>query len=59
MMSMSRLCKDCCWAALEENESGMVWRCTHPRSKFVPPPDLVTGKSVQGATAELLRSPVF
>jgi hypothetical protein len=24
----------------------MVWRCTHPRSKFVPPPDYVTGKPV-------------
>jgi hypothetical protein len=47
MMSTSRLCKDCRWAALEENESGMVWRCTHPRSKFIPPPDYVTGKTVK------------
>jgi hypothetical protein len=46
MMSTIRLCKDCRWAALEENESGMVWRCTHPRSIFVPPPDYVTGKPV-------------
>jgi hypothetical protein len=45
-MSMSRLCKDCRWAALEENKSGLVWRCTHPSSKFVPPPDYVTGKPV-------------
>jgi hypothetical protein len=42
-----QLCKDCRWAALEENESGMVWRCTHPCSKFVPPPDYVTGKTVK------------
>jgi hypothetical protein len=42
-----QLCKDCRWAALEE-ESGdsMVWRCMHPRSKFTPPPDYVTGKPV-------------
>jgi hypothetical protein len=46
MMSMSRLCKDCRWAALEENEPGMVWRCTHASSKFVPPPDYVAGKPV-------------
>ena len=42
-----QLCKDCRWAALEEAESGMVWRCTHTRSKFVPPPDYVTGKPVK------------
>ena len=47
MMSVSRLCKDCRWASLEENESGMVWRCTHPSSRFVPPPDYVTGKPVK------------
>jgi hypothetical protein len=47
MMSVSRLCKDCRWAALEEKEAGMVWLCTHPRSKFVPPPDYVTGKPVK------------
>jgi hypothetical protein len=44
---VTRLCKDCRWAALEENEAGMVWRCTHQRSKFVPPPDYVTGKPVK------------
>jgi hypothetical protein len=47
MMSMSRLCKDCRWAALEESEAGTMWRCTHLRSKFVPPPDYVTGKPVK------------
>ena len=47
MMSVSRLCKDCRWAALEESESGIVWRCTHARSTFVPPPDYVTGKPVE------------
>jgi hypothetical protein len=46
MITTVRLCKDCRWAALEENESGMVWRCTHQCSKFVPPPDYVTGKPV-------------
>jgi hypothetical protein len=46
-MSTLRLCKDCRWAALEENESGMVWRCTHRCSKFMPPPDYVTGKPVK------------
>lgn len=46
-MSTPRLCKDCRWAALEETESGMVWRCTHPRSKFTPPPDYVTGRPVR------------
>jgi hypothetical protein len=45
--TMTRLCKDCRWAALEETESGMVWRCTHTRSKFVPSPDYVTGKPVK------------
>jgi hypothetical protein len=30
----------------QENESGIAWRCTHP-SKFVPPPDYVTGKPVK------------
>jgi hypothetical protein len=46
MMSTVRLCKDCRFAALEEKESGMTWRCTHPSSKFVPSPDYVTGKPV-------------
>jgi hypothetical protein len=54
MMSMPRPCKDCRWAALEEwaapeekESDEMVWRCTHPRSKFVPLPDYVTGKPVK------------
>jgi hypothetical protein len=47
MTNMTRLCKDCRWAALEEKETGMVWRCAYPRSKFVPPPDYVTGKPVK------------
>jgi hypothetical protein len=46
-MSMYRLCKDCRWAALEEDESGMVYRCTHPCSMFLPSPDYVTGKPVK------------
>jgi hypothetical protein len=45
-MSTVRLCKECRWAALEEQESGMVWLCTHSSSKFVPSPDYVTGKPV-------------
>jgi hypothetical protein len=47
MMRMYRLCKDCRWAALEEDESGMVYRCTQPRSMFLPSPDYVTGKPVE------------
>jgi hypothetical protein len=42
-----RLCKDCRWAALEKHQDGTVWLCTHPLSKFVPPPDHVTGRSVK------------
>ena len=42
-----RLCKDCRWAALEESDSGMVWRCTHPRSRFVLPPNYVSRKPVK------------
>ena len=45
-MTATRLCKDCRWAALEDGETEMVWRCTHPRSEFVPSPDYVTGKPV-------------
>jgi hypothetical protein len=43
----ARLCKDCSWATLEEDESEMLWCGTHPRSKFVPPLDYVTGKPVE------------
>jgi hypothetical protein len=46
-MSAVRLCDDCRWAALEGTGSGMVWRCTHSRAKFTPPPDYVTGKPVK------------
>jgi hypothetical protein len=31
---ITRLCKDCRWAALEENEGGIVWRCAHQRSNW-------------------------
>jgi hypothetical protein len=54
MMSMPRPCKDCRWAALEEwaapeekESDEIAWRCTHPRSKFLLPPDYVTGKSAK------------
>jgi hypothetical protein len=47
MMTTIRLCKDCRWAALEEEKSEMVWRCTHQRSKFVPSPDYATGRPVK------------
>jgi hypothetical protein len=46
-MSVSRLCKDCRWAALEENEIRDRVVLYSPSSKFVPPPDYVTGKAVK------------
>ena len=41
-----RLCKDCGFAALEDEDGKMVWRCTHRSSKFTPRPNLVTGAPV-------------
>jgi hypothetical protein len=45
-MSVTLLCKNSRWAALEEYERAMVSLCTHSRSKFVPSPDYVTGNPV-------------
>jgi hypothetical protein len=42
-----KLCKDCRWAALDEDEvKQMAWHCSHPSARFTPDPDYVTGKPV-------------
>jgi len=42
-----KLCKDCRWAALEEQDGAMTWLCTHRSGRFRPLPDYVTGKPVE------------
>jgi hypothetical protein len=53
-MTTVRMCRECRWAALEEwaalagkEFDETAWRCTHPRSKFVLPPNYVTGSPVK------------
>ena len=41
-----KLCKDCRFAALVEDDKGKFhWRCEHPTARFKPDPDYVTGSS--------------
>ena len=42
-----KLCKDCRFSALVEDDKGKFhWRCEHPTARFKPDPDYVTGKVV-------------
>ncbi len=42
-----KLCKDRRFAALEDEDGKMVWRCQHRSAKFTPRPNLVTGAPVR------------
>ena len=52
------LCKDC----RHVNRSGgppAEWRCVHPASRWVPPIDLVTGKTFAAVTLSCAQARVL